>query len=477
MSVVGSALESRTEARETLYRKYRAKIVPNEELDRSLVSFQANRKRPFYRWFKYKEGFSAQFVERAIRRFGRERGVLLDPFAGVGTALFEARRLGWDAIGIEVLPVGFSTINARLAAEGLDRQAFKKSLAKIENIDWDRCANGRSNLDHIPITEGAFPPETERRLAGYQAYCRRLRNANLRRVFEFAGLAILEPISYTRKDGQYLRWDYRARKPRVKSSFNKGRIVGFDSVIRDKLNEIYRDLYEPTPEELFDGVSDKSGLGTLDVRKGSCLEILPRMAKESVDLVVTSPPYCNRYDYTRTYALELMYLGLDAEAVKKLRQAMLSCTVENKAKLRQIGEMYREIGRGDVVGEVLRVVEREKALGEVLDILDNLGSLGELNNSNIPNMVRNYFVEMGFVIYELTRILRAGGRVIMVNDNVRYAGEEIPVDLVLSDFAGQFGLSTKDIWVLPRGKGNSSQQMGLHGRHELRKCVYVWEKA
>ncbi|MGA2584707.1 MAG: hypothetical protein ABSG31_15635 [Tepidisphaeraceae bacterium] len=63
-----------------------------------------------------------------------------------------------------------------------------------------------------------------------------------------------------------------------------------------------------------------------------------------------------------------------------------------------------------------------------------------------------------------------------MNDNVRYAGEEIPVDLILSDFAEANGLAARHIWTLPRGKGNSSQQMGNHGRQEIRKCVYVWEK-
>jgi len=29
---------------------------------------------------------------------------------------------------------------------------------------------------------------------------------------------------------------------------------------------------------------------------------------------------------------------------------------------------------------------------------------------------------------------------------------------------------------LPNGKGNSSQQMGEHGREALRKCVYIWRK-
>ena len=47
---------------------------------------------------------------------------------------------------------------------------------------------------------------------------------------------------------------------------------------------------------------------------------------------MTSPPYCNRYDYTRTYALELAMLGLTQAEVSGLRQEMLSCTVENREK-------------------------------------------------------------------------------------------------------------------------------------------------
>jgi hypothetical protein len=64
----------------------------------------------------------------------------------------------------------------------------------------------------------------------------------------------------------------------------------------------------------------------------------------------------------------------------------------------------------------------------------------------------------------------------MVNDNVRYAGASISVDLILSDIAQELGFEVEHILVLPNGKGNSSQQMGLHGRERLRKCVYVWRK-
>ena len=64
----------------------------------------------------------------------------------------------------------------------------------------------------------------------------------------------------------------------------------------------------------------------------------------------------------------------------------------------------------------------------------------------------------------------------MVNYNARYAGASVSVDIILSGIAERLGMKVDNILVLPNGKGNSSQQMGLHGRDEIRKCVYVWSK-
>ena len=89
-------------------------------------------------------------------------------------------------------------------------------------------------------------------------------------------------------------------------------------------------------------------------------------------------------------------------------------------------------------------------------------------------MLEGYFLEMAVIIAELGRIVRPGGTVIMVNDNVQYHGEELPVDFILSDFAEESGFTCEHIWALPRGKGNASQQMGRFGRREQRKCVYRW---
>jgi len=464
-------LRSCTEARQALYAKYADRIEVNRDLDRSLVSFQANKAEPFYAWFKYKEGFSSRLVDYLLDRLALEPGILLDPFAGAGAALFAARDIGWDAIGIELLPVGFRSMVARQAAERVRSDVLAKEVKKIAGVNFAECAKADYAFRHIAITAGAFPPATERQLAGFRAYCdSEVRHPDVRNLMEFACFCVLEEVSYTRKDGQYLRWDHRCPRTKVAGRFDKGKIPVLPQAILRKLDAMASDLTDRS--RLLAPPSHRKG--SVDIRLGSCLEILPEMRASSVDLVLTSPPYCNRYDYTRTYALELAFLGLGEDAVKALRQEMLSCTVENKDKVEQLRRLYRR--RAKRFEAVQEAYGAQEAIGEVLGALDLYRRAGALNNPNVPRMVRNYFYEMAFVLMELARILRPGGKVVMVNDNVRYAGEEVPVDLILSDFAERFGLSVRHIWALPRGKGNSSQQMGVHGRRELRKCVYVWEK-
>jgi hypothetical protein len=278
---------------------------------------------------------------------------------------------------------------------------------------------------------------------------------------------VLESVSFTRKDGQYLRWDSRSGRHVGGKPFNKGPIVGFSHAITQKLLEISGDL--TNDGLLFSELARAGERGTIQLLVGSCLELLPGMPDNSLDAIITSPPYCNRYDYTRTYALELAMLGVDEERVRKLRQTMLSCTVENREK----ADLQRHFPAASF-DEATGAFQSQAFLSLVLSYLEACRFDGSINNPGIPRMVRNYFLEMSLVIYECRRLLKRDAPLVMVNDNVRYQGAHIPVDLILSDIAEQAGLSVEAIWVLPRGKGNSSQQMGAHGREEVRKCVYVW---
>ncbi len=462
--------------RKNLYQKYKNLIETDRKLNRTLVSFQANKQEALYRWFKYKEGFSKKLVKYYITKYHPRAGHILDPFAGAGATLFAAKELGWDSTGIELLPVGVFAMEARLASEKADGNEFAKTIKTF----WDTFEENKTpatRLKNIPITKGAYPEENERLLNLYLEHCSHISDNDIRTLFKFAAFSVLEEISYTRKDGQYLRWDYRANRSWGKTKFDKGKIYPFREAVEKKLKQINQDLNPVVNLDLF-STPDQNGHtdNSLNTIQGSSLKIMPNLESNSFEFIMTSPPYCNRYDYTRTYALELVFSGYDDKAVKNLRQTMLSCTVENKEKHEAIKTVYQNLSRFSDFQEVVSVYNSCGAMQEVNDVLEQLNSRKLLNNSNIPRMVKNYFFEMAFIIFEMQRVLKHNGFVVMVNDNVQYGGEEVPVDLILSDFAESFGLTIRKIWTLPVGKGNSSQQMGHHGRTELRKCVYVWEK-
>jgi DNA modification methylase len=435
-------------------------------LTRKIVSYQGNKTRPFYRWYKYKEAFSSSIVEYLLYKYQIPKGIILDPFAGMGTTLFSSAAMGYDSEGIELLPVAHEIIANRIFTQ------FEIKPADIDTLErWSFECPWNSNtqpceVNQLRITQGAYPKETEIKIGLYLSELDKVNNSNVSRLLLFALLCILESVSYTRKDGQYLRWDYRSGRRNGENTFDKGKILSFDSAIKKKLAQIISDIKMPEEKRLFR--EKPTTPGTIRLHKGSCLGILPTMRSKEYKAIITSPPYCNRYDYTRTYALEHALLGIGEQELIDLRQTMLSCTVENRPKqLSDISEAYSNI---------MNIFDDQELLSAILEYLDEQKEANNLNNNGIPRMIKGYFYEMTAVIAECYRTLDNGGLMFMVNDNVRYAGVCIPVDLILSRIAEEIGFNVTSILILPQNKGNSSQQMGGFGREALRKCVYVWRK-
>ena len=449
-----------------LSQKFEDRLTVQSSLTRSLVSFQANKARAVYRWYKYKEAFSAPLIEHLFSQYITGKGKILDPFAGSGTALFVSSAAGMKAEGIELLPIGQQIIfTKRLLEEEFTAQDIATLRRWSAMRPWEHSET-RCPLRELRITHGAYPQQTMEAIEGYMGAWQK-EDERVQAVLRFALLCILESVSYTRKDGQYLRWDYRSGRRQGQRPFNKGVILTFNQAICRKLDEIVHDLEAiEQPTELFP-VEQLHG-GTR-LYNGSCLTVMPSLADCDYEAIITSPPYCNRYDYTRTYALELALLGISEQELIQLRQSMLSCTVENRAK-----DLLMMNASWDVA---VAAADKQDLLQTVLRYLEEQRTEGYLNNNGIPRMVRGYFYEMACVIAECARVLKPNAPLIMVNDNVRYAGASISVDLILSNMAEGLGFRVEKILVLPNGKGNSSQQMGQHGRAPLRKCIYIWRKA
>ena len=448
------------DARRCLYRRFESRIHVSPVLTRKLVSYQGNKEEAGLRWLKYKEGFSSKLVGLLLEE--ARPGRVLDPFSGAGTAVLTSCGMGRNATGIEIMPVG------NLAARAVAAASNQLGVADVQEagealLGFIRKGQYKEEylFPHVPITRHAFPQATEEHLACARNFIDNLSDSVLSSILTLACVSVLEEISYTRKDGQFLRWDPQSGR-NVAQRLHKEVVPTLEEALRLRLDQIIADI--PVLRTRYRGPKP-------EFVDGSSLMKLKELPAKSFDAVVTSPPYANRYDYTRTYALELAYLGHGVDDFKNLRQQLLTATVENRSKYSVLAETY---GADKLFSEALQMANSQEALQEVLQILrDNVTSL---SNASVITLVENYFIEMSVIIRELGRLIVSGGTVFMVNDNVQYHGQEAPVDLILSDFAEQSGFQCVGIWTLNRGKGNSSQQMGRFGRQELRKCVYQWVK-
>lgn len=444
--------------RNALYGRFGDRLRTSETLDRKLVSYQGNKETPGFRWMKYKEGFSSRLVDLLLKEV--PCGAVLDPFSGIGTTALTASATNRQSHAIEIMPIGNLTAKAiSQVANGMQAKTLRQAASEfIDAIGSARCAEAW-RFPHVRITQNAFSQETEIALSQARAFIADYSDKQLTSLLNFVCMTVLEDVSYTRKDGQCLRWDPRSGRT-VSTKLNKGELPSLTDCLNAKFEQVIEDA--PHLKRRFSG-------STPHFVDGSCLLKLKKMPAANIDLVITSPPYANRYDYTRTYALELAFLGFDDAAVKTLRQDLLSATVENKSKRRLISDAY---GASQLPVAAFAAVDEQTALKEVLEILREKRK--ELSNPHVIRLIENYFTEMSVVIAELARVVKPGGSVFMVNDNVQYHGEELPVDFILSDLAEQFGFHCKTIWKLKRGKGNASQQMGRYGRTEIRKCLYHW---
>jgi hypothetical protein len=337
------------------------------------------------------------------------------------------------------MPLSVFVTRAKLSARELSPGQLEGAARRVLDAPYEPPV---SRWPDVNIVELAFDPGAKEQMLFFRERIAEIEDPAIRDFLMLALLATLEETSFTSKDGQFLRIVKRKPKP-VRAAF------------ADRVGRMVQDLKSHHLTR-GNGHACQSRVFLGDARS------LPRDVQEyagTVSAVVTSPPYLNRYDYSRTYSLELCLLWDDSgkilvekfEDLKRIRHSLLRSHIESRA-----------------------APTDDARLPQLTEILANLAGK-RLNNPRIPVMIHGYFEDMNLAIQQISAMLEPGAHVALVVANARFEGETVPVDLMLSELAARHGLVTEEIRVT-RYKGNSSQQMGRYGRVPVRESIVFWRR-
>lgn len=347
--------------------------------------------------------------------------IVLDPFCGSGTVLVEAQLSNRRAYGADANPL--ARLIARVKTTPLAARAARHALTEILQRARRSPSGARPdvvNLDHW------FYANTVKQLQCLREVLMRLRNPVIRDFFLVCFSVCVRKVSLADprlsvpvrlRFGQYpedhplragsdahLR---RLRYVRVAQTFSE--IVRVNIARMEKLKACASNM---APAEVI--CSDARHLAFEFSLNGRRNEPLP---DESVQLVITSPPYPGAQKYIRSCSLSLGWLQLCPTADLRVCKS-------------------RIIGR-----EELNKAECSKGLPTNIPKADKV--LAAIRNKNpLRAMIATtYLNDMRLAIREMYRVLKPGGHLVLVAANNRISGKEFRTTDYLRAIAEECGLS------------------------------------
>jgi hypothetical protein len=372
-------------------------------------AFTDNMSLAIHRWVRYSAGFSAEWVVDVLRRHMRDRDWhVLDPFAGVGTTLLAAESLGADATGFESHPFVYRMAKAKLGWNvevALLREGYEELL--------DRARKKRMQVPKAaPLIQKCFTEESLQRMTALKTvYLEEYNDGTATGELLWLGItAILRSCSVAGT----AQWQY------VLPSKTKMNVCDpFDAFVR-KMEQFASDIEYAQRE----GWIESSMVLRGDARS-VCEEL-----RDQIDMVITSPPYANNYDYADATRLELTFWG-EVQGWGDLhfaaRQYLVrSCSQHSAAEKLSLEELL-----GD--GGVAAIREELTCCCQTLEKV----RLTHGGKKTYHTMAAAYFVDMAKVFLALRAVCRDGAKMcFVVGDSAPYG-----VHLTVERWLGELALS------------------------------------
>ena len=396
-------------------------------------AFMANRDAPVHRWVPWIAGFSKHFVADALARHLDGPGLVLDPFAGVGTTLVEADLAGHQAIGFEINPYAAFASRAKLKAHRLSPSALRDATHGLAAL----AERARKQ----PLQPRSQPPEGFRTRAPF--YSPRVQRLVLLALDFIATLpkptADLLRLAFAATMVEYSNYSYEPSLGR-KAAAGRPDVDDFPVVerIAGKVAQIAADA------EWFRANRSKRRRPDGRVVERSFLDGHRRLAEASVDLLITSPPYLNNYHYNRNTRPHLYWLGFcrSPKDLKRLETLNFGTYWQN-ARDRDRIDLAPAIN-DEEIRETLAAVRRKRP------------DKGVYGGRGWANYAAQYFNDCARFAAAAKWCLRPGGTALVVIGNSILQGVPVPTDRFLARVATACGLEAAAVHTPRKARvGNS----------------------
>ena len=242
----------------------------------------------------YPAKFPPQLPNSRLTQFGTRGQTVLDPFCGSGTTLVEARLLGFNAIGVDVN--GLSSLLSKVKATPLtdnEIKAVKAFINVIENEDFQWEMNRpQIEVKQIEGLEHWFQHNVAEELTHLLNLLNKLENDNVKDFLKIVVSSIIVKVSNQESDTRFA-----AKDKGIKNNFTFRQFI-------NKANE-----YLERITEFSKRVTSNNYLKLLNADSRS----LTMLEDESVDIIITSPPYANTYDYYLYHKFRKRWLDIDVK--------------------------------------------------------------------------------------------------------------------------------------------------------------------
>lgn len=296
----------------------------------------------------------------------RSRLRILDPMAGSGTTIAVSKSCGHDAIGFDVDPL--AVLLAQTWCSEVDsvrvRNAADRALASAQKLarqlPRDECYPEGADEETRKFVDYWFDIASRRQLAALSKSIRSRRDASIRAVHSCA----LSRMIVAKNASVSLAIDIPHSRPRR---------------VREHSEFLPFDRFMPSVDAILKALPFRersSGRATVRVADARHLPL----ADETIDLVVTSPPYVNAIDYLRCSKFALVWLGHTIASLRKVRAESVGT----------------EVGLYDAPTD------------ETSQILSAMIGAAHLPNRQTA-ILRRYIVDMRLILGEVSRVLVPGG--------------------------------------------------------------------